>query len=140
MTNLRRCHDRHYAAQSDVSEVTYNTDSSASTKSTRQLIASAAPATGASCDPLARTILARTTIVISNSIQRAYDSSGTSIEHMGVDHGGSDISMAKQLLHCPDVVSALKKMSGKGVAEGVATGMLVDSGPQDSVPDSSLNK
>ena len=46
------------------------------------------------------------------------------VEHMGVDHGGTQIIMAQQLLDRADVLAPLQQVSCKGVSEGVATGLL----------------
>ena len=36
----------------------------------------------------------------------------TPIEHMGVDHGGSDIGVPEQLLNGTDVVARFEQMNG----------------------------
>lgn len=38
---------------------------------------------------------------------------------MGVDHGGSDITVSKKLLDGPDIVTGLKQMACKAVAKGM---------------------
>jgi len=40
---------------------------------------------------------------------------------MGVNHGGFDIFVAQQFLDGADVVAVLQEMSGKTMAEGVAS-------------------
>jgi hypothetical protein len=47
---------------------------------------------------------------------------------MGVNHGGFDIFVAQQFLDGADVVAVLQEMSGKTMAEGVAS-KLPDSVP-----------
>jgi len=43
-----------------------------------------------------------------------------SIEHMGVDLGCTDITMAKQLLNRPDIVAGFQQMCCKAVTQGMA--------------------
>ena len=45
---------------------------------------------------------------------------------MGIDHGGFDVFVTKQLLNGTDIVAALKKVGGEGVAEGVRGDMFID--------------
>lgn len=52
---------------------------------------------------------------------------------MGVNHGGFDIFVAQQFLDGADVVAVLQEMSGKTIAEGVATDPLGDPGFLDSL-------
>ena len=40
---------------------------------------------------------------------------------MGVDHGGGDIGMTKQLLHGADVGAVRQQMCGEGMAQGVGS-------------------
>ena len=53
-------------------------------------------------------------------INRAADASPTSIQYVGVDHRGADAFVAEEFLDGTNVVSILKKVSGKAVAERVA--------------------
>jgi hypothetical protein len=59
-------------------------------------------------------------------IQRAADSSGTVPEDVCVNHGRGDLAVAEKLLDGPDVMAALKKVRGEGVADRVAARALVD--------------
>jgi len=49
---------------------------------------------------------------------------------VSVDHGGDDIGMSQQFLHCADVITRLKKMRGKelvlSLSKEVAQGMATD--------------
>ena len=47
---------------------------------------------------------------------------------MGVNLGGTDIFVAEQLLHGPDVVARFEQVGGKAVAKSMARGMLCDAG------------
>ena len=55
-------------------------------------------------------------------IQRARRAARRHLEHMGVDHGGAYVGMAKQLLHGADVGAGLQEVGGEGVAQGVWRG------------------
>ena len=44
---------------------------------------------------------------------------------MGVDHGGFDILVTEEFLHGANVISALQKMGGKGVAKGVGSDAFI---------------
>jgi hypothetical protein len=45
---------------------------------------------------------------------------------MGVNHGGSHILVAQELLNRADIVTILKQMCGKRMTEGVTGGILGD--------------
>ena len=51
---------------------------------------------------------------------------GLALDGVGVDHGGSDISVAQKLLDGPDVVVGLQEVAGKAVPEGVGGNPLWD--------------
>jgi hypothetical protein len=61
-------------------------------------------------------------------IQRAAGLTGGDLEHVRVDHGGTDVAVAKQLLHSPDARAALQQVCCEAVAEGVGRDMLLDAG------------
>jgi hypothetical protein len=61
-------------------------------------------------------------------IRRAAYPRGASIEHMGVDHGGAHVLVPQELLDGADVLPSLQQMGGKRVSEGMAAGLLGDSG------------
>ncbi len=50
-----------------------------------------------------------------SAIQRTQHRQATSVEHMGVDHGGFHVRVAEQLLHGANVLACLQKMRGKGM-------------------------
>ena len=62
----------------------------------------------------------------SEQISRARHASGTTIEHMGVDHRGLHIAVTKKLLDRSDVGTALEQVGGEAMAKGVATGRFAD--------------
>ena len=64
-------------------------------------------------------------------IHGAFDAPDSLIQDVGVDHGGSDIAVAKQFLDRSDVVSTFQKMCCKGMTQGVAAGGFADSGETD---------
>lgn len=53
------------------------------------------------------------------SIQRAADCLWTSIERMGINHGGFDTLVPKQFLHGADIVAVLQEVGGETMPEGV---------------------
>ena len=60
------------------------------------------------------------------------------VEHMRVDHSRADVPMSKKLLDRADVVAILEKVCGKGMAQCVATGLLVDPCPRHGFSDRPL--
>jgi hypothetical protein len=50
---------------------------------------------------------------------------------VGIDHGGSDIIVAKKSLDGPDVVIGLEEMGGKAVAEGMGGDAFGEFGSSD---------
>lgn len=48
----------------------------------------------------------------------------TFVQDMGVDHRRADVFVAKKLLNGTNIIAGLKHMRGKGVTEGVASGVL----------------
>jgi hypothetical protein len=48
------------------------------------------------------------------------------VEHMGIDHGGAHILVPEEFLDRVDVLLPFQEMGGKGVAQAVAGGWLVD--------------
>jgi len=55
----------------------------------------------------------------SEGIQGADNPQGAFVEHVGVDHRGFDLRVAKKLLHGADVLACLQKMGGETMTEGV---------------------
>ena len=53
------------------------------------------------------------------------------VQHMGVNHCGSDVFVTEELLNGTDVVSGFKQMGGETVSEGVAACRFSDSGCSD---------
>ena len=49
-------------------------------------------------------------------IQRAGRATRRDFQHMGVNHGGADIAVAEQLLHCADVGTGLQQVGCERVA------------------------
>ena len=66
----------------------------------------------------------------SSGIRRALYRKPGPIQYVGVDHGGDDIGMPQQFLHRSDVITRFKKVRGKGVAQGMATDLLVNRRPR----------
>ncbi len=52
-------------------------------------------------------------------------------EDVGVDQGRRHVAVAEELLDSAEVMTALRKVGREGMAEGVATGALVDAGRAD---------
>jgi hypothetical protein len=96
-----------------------------------------AAATGVarSAQPILASILKRRALrsavkarTLGASVQWAAHRLGTTVEHVGVDHGGLDILVTEELLDSPDIVTILKQMGGEAVAEGVGSYRLGDAG------------
>jgi hypothetical protein len=51
-----------------------------------------------------------------------------------INHGGSYVAVAQELLNRPDIVIPLKQMAGKAVTEGVGRGPFRDLGPSHGPP------
>ena len=49
-------------------------------------------------------------------IHRTEDSSSSTVQHVGVDHGGLYVSMSKQFLNRADIVAVFEQMSGERMA------------------------
>ena len=48
-------------------------------------------------------------------VKRTDDASPTAIQHMRIDHRRAHIFMAKQFLHCSNIVPSLKQMRCKAM-------------------------
>lgn len=70
----------------------------------------------------------RDTRYSSGRIQRTAYASRAVTEDVGVDHGRGHLPVTEELLDSADVVSAFQKVGGERMAEGVATGTLLDAG------------
>ena len=53
-------------------------------------------------------------------VGRASDAGRPAVEDVSVDHRGTDVAVAQELLDGPDIVVVFEQMGGKGVPEGVA--------------------
>src|SRR5687768_4127323 len=62
----------------------------------------------------------------SRRVERTADATCAVAQDVGIDHRRGDVPVAQELLHRSDVVSTLEQMSGKGMAEGVASHSLAD--------------
>ena len=60
------------------------------------------------------------------SVGWAADAERAAVEHVGVDHCGSDVAVAEQFLNRADVMPPFQEMGGTGVAEAVGGGGLPD--------------
>ena len=58
-------------------------------------------------------------------VERAQYTIRTSIQNMGINLCGGNITVSKQLLNCPEIVTALHQTGGKIVVEGVARTVFV---------------
>ncbi len=50
-------------------------------------------------------------------VQRAEYTNSGSVKYMGIDHGGGNMRMTKQLLHCADIVIRLQQVGGETVSQ-----------------------
>ncbi len=71
-------------------------------------------------------------------IQRAAHRPAAAVEDVGVDHRGADVFVTQEFLDGADIVAILQKVSGKGVAEGMAGDALLQVGFVGRLFDSAL--
>lgn len=65
-----------------------------------------------------------------HKVCRAVHAQGSTVEHMGVDHGGAHILTAQQFLDDTDIVASLQQVRGKGWIDVVpATGSILPISP-----------
>ena len=64
-----------------------------------------------------------------NSRQGALHTHRPLVHHMRIDHGGTNIAVAEQLLNGADVVAVFQQMRGETMAQRMTTGMLINPGP-----------
>jgi hypothetical protein len=62
-----------------------------------------------------------------------------SVEDVGVDLGGADVSVAEQFLDGADIGAALEEVGGEAVAEGVAARVLGEACSADGSGNGALN-
>ena len=65
---------------------------------------------------------------VAREVERAPHAEGAGVEDVGVDHGRRHVPVSEKLLDGADVVAALQKMGGEGMAQGVAADGLGDAG------------
>src|SRR5439155_10347598 len=65
-------------------------------------------------------------------IERTTDMDSRPVQDMGIDHRGSYVFMAEQLLHCTNIIAVLKQMRGETVPKSVAACRLSNPGGSDS--------
>jgi len=51
------------------------------------------------------------------SICWAADAERVRVEHVDVDHGGSDVAVAEQFLNRPDIQAVLRQVGAKGMVK-----------------------
>ena len=61
-------------------------------------------------------------------VKGAPDAQTGLIEDMGIDHRGTHILMSQEFLHGADSIAVHPEMGRKAMAQGMATGGLVDAG------------
>lgn len=76
--------------------------------------------------------------MISLGVEGAFDCQSAALEDVSIDHGGLYVLVTKQFLNGADVIAMLKKMSGKGMAEGMGRNMLVQFCKADGLFDGAL--
>ena len=74
------------------------------------------------------------------SVQGTFDAQGAFSEHMRVEHGGANVSMAHQLLDCPDVIPRPQQVGGEAMPKRVATRWLDDAGFTNGYLNRTLNR
>ena len=70
----------------------------------------------------------------------AADAVWASIEHVGINHGGSDVVVPEQLLNRADVMATFEKVGSKGMAEAVGSGTFTDLCREHSAPNRFLHQ
>src|SRR5579859_7114823 len=73
------------------------------------------------------------------AVQRAFYGHRSLAQHMGIEHGRSDVRMAQQLLNCPDVAPSLQQVRREAVSEGVTTRRLQNPSASNGRLDCALN-
>ena len=73
-----------------------------------------------------------------STIERAANAQWPLVEDVGIDHGGADIFVAEEFLDGANVVAVFEEMGGERVAEGVATGLFINTGQLDGLFDGTL--
>jgi hypothetical protein len=53
--------------------------------------------------------------VLKSGVKRRFDSESTTLEDVGVDHGGFDIFVSEQFLDGTNIVTVLQKLGGEGM-------------------------
>jgi hypothetical protein len=74
------------------------------------------------------------------SIGRAPYGEASTVEHMVIDHRGSDVVVPQEFLHGANVVAVLEQMGGEGVPKGMAGRTLVNPGLPNGVFDRPLDR
>ena len=69
-------------------------------------------------------------------VQRTGDAEAGFLHDVSVDLGGGDVGVTEKFLDGADIVARFKKVSGKGMPEGVAADGLGNAGNLDGVADS----
>jgi hypothetical protein len=76
---------------------------------------------------------------MSKGVGWAADSQATAIQDVGVNHRGTDIPMAQELLNRADIVTDLEQVGRKGVPQGVTMRRLGNTTRADGLPKCSLD-
>ena len=63
---------------------------------------------------------------VSKTVCRAVYPVPSLVQHLGIDHGCTDILVAQQFLNGADIVPIFTEVRGKGMPHGVATDRLVN--------------
>jgi hypothetical protein len=72
------------------------------------------------------------------SVKRTLDPSHTSVQDMGINHCRADVVVSEKFLDRPDIISVLKQVCCKGVAQSVAPGRFEDASLEPSFFESFL--
>ena len=72
--------------------------------------------------------LGRGSSEICHEIGRAFDAGGATVENVGVDLRGADVTVSQELLDGADIVARLEQVRREGVAKGVRACALGDPG------------
>ena len=67
-----------------------------------------------------------------------FDAGGATVENVGVDLRGADVTVSQELLDGADIVACLEQVRREGVAKGVRACALGDPGEPHGIPDRTL--
>ena len=68
--------------------------------------------------------------VSSTRVKRAVDPTSSTLQHVGIDHGGTHVLVPQEFLHRTDIVTVLQKMRRQTVATLIVTLLIMRPWPK----------